>query len=51
MTCVVSKMEKSYDKKTVQSNFKFVVQLWRSAVYRRRELPQQAIGEAAAAGE
>ena len=47
MTCVVSKMEKSAStKKMVQSNYKFVVQLWRSAVYRLpdnidKELKQQ----------
>jgi len=35
MVCVVSKMEKSATtKKTVKSNYKFVVQLWRSSVYK-----------------
>jgi len=39
MTCHVSKMEKSQSaKKTVQSNYKFVVQLYRSAVYRLPEV-------------
>lgn len=38
MTCVVSKMEKSVgNKKTVQSNYKFVVQLYRSAIYKLEE--------------
>merc|ERR1712137_1269050 len=38
MTCVVSKMEKSVgNKKTVQSNYKFVVSLYRSAIYKLEE--------------